>query len=111
MRSSLPQGRWLGLGHLLDQLAAVGLVERGAPGEQFVERQAKPIDIRAGVALAPEPFGGHVSDRPDDVAGVRQVVVGRRLGQAEVGDPDDPVGIKSKFDGLMSRCKIPCSWA
>ena len=40
----------------------------------------------------------------------RQAVV-LGLGQAEVGDPDDPAVSSSRFDGLMSRWTMPRAWA
>ena len=91
-------GRVLGL-DLLDELEPVGRVEGRPEGEQLVEGQAQGIDVGAAVPLAAEPLGGHVAERAQDVAGLGQAVVAR-LGQAEVGDPDDPFGVQQQVRGL-----------
>ena len=64
------------------------VVERRPERQQLVEGQPQRVDVGAGVALAAEPLGRHVAERAQDVAGLGQAVV-LRLGQAEVGDPDD----------------------
>ena len=65
------------------------VVEGRPERQQLVERQPQRVDVGAGVPLAPEPLGRHVAERAQDVAGVGQALV-VPLGQAEVGDPDDP---------------------
>ena len=90
--------RLLGL-DLLDQLEPVRRVERRAEREQLVERQPQGVDVGPGVPLAPEPLGGHVAERAQDVAGLGQPVV-LPLGQAEVGDPDHPLGVEQQVRRL-----------
>ena len=92
---------------LLDQPVAVGRRERRPERQQLVERQAQRVDVAAGVGLAVEPLRGHVPQRADDVAGVGQVVVGDRLGQAEVGDPDGPVEVEQQVRGLDVAVEDP----
>ena len=48
----------------------------------------------AGVGPAAEPLRGHVPQRPDDVAGLGQILLVARLGQPEVGHPDSPVQVE-----------------
>ena len=93
--------------HLLDQLVPVRRLERRPQRHQLVERQAQAVDVRPRVALPREPLRRHVAERAQDVAGVGQVVGLGRLGQAEVGDPDVAVVSSSRFDGLMSRWRMP----
>ena len=84
---------------LLDQLQAVGSVEGRLEREQLVERQAKAVDVGPGIAFAAKPLGGDVAKRAEDVAGLSQaVVVG--LGEPEVGDPDDAVGVEQQVRWL-----------
>ena len=91
-------GRLLGL-DLLDQLEPVGRVEGRPERQQLVERQPQRVDVGPGVPLAPEPLGGHVAERAQDVAGVGQPLV-LALGQAEVGDPDDPRVVEQQVGRL-----------
>ena len=86
--------------HLLHQPAALLLVERRPEGEHLVERQAERVDVAPAVDLAAERLGGHVPQGAEDVAGVRQVLLVVRLGQAEVGHPDDPVGVEQQVRRL-----------
>ena len=86
--------------HLIHQLVPVRPVERRLERGQLVERQPQRVDVGAGVALALEPLRCHVAQRAEDVAGVRQVVGVRRLGQAEVGDPDVPLGVEQQVGRL-----------
>lgn len=79
---------------------AVGGVECRPEGEQFVEREAEGEDVAAGVGVTVELFGGHVPQRAEDVAGVRQVLLVGRLGEAEVGDPDAAAGVEQQVAGL-----------
>ena len=85
-------------------------LERRPQGEQLIERQAQGVDVGPRVGVASEPLRCHVSDCPDDGAGVGQIarIV---LGQTEIGQPDDPLVSSSRFDGLMSRWTIPRAWA
>ena len=86
--------------HVVHQFVPVGPVVRRLERGQLVEGQAQAVDVGADVALALEPLGCHVPDRAEDVAGVRQVVGVRGLGQAEVGDPDVPLGVEEEVAGL-----------
>ena len=109
--SSMPQARRLRVRDLLDQLRPVRGVEGRPQRQQLVERQAQAVDVGPGVALPLEPLRGHVAER---ARGCRRSGSGRprpALGQAEVGDPDRAVRSSSRFDGLMSRWRIPCWWA
>ena len=58
-----------------------------------------------------EPLRGHVADRADDVAGVRQVVALDRLGQPEVGDPDGALSVEQKVGGLDVAVEDTLRWA
>ena len=83
----------------LDQPQAIRRVVGRAEGQELVEGQAQGVEVGPGVPLAPEPLGGHVAERAEDVAaGGQAVVVG--LGQAEVGDPDDALGVQQQVRRL-----------
>jgi hypothetical protein len=88
------------IGHLLDQAAALLLVERRAEGEHLVERQAQRVDVAPAVDLAAERLGGHVPQGAEDVTGVGEVLLVVRLGQAEVGDPDDAARVEQQVGRL-----------
>ena len=103
-----PQPGRVGGRHLLDQLLAHPLVERRPEGEQLVQSQPKGVDVAAGVALPLERLRGHVPQGAEHVPGVGQVFLVVRLGQPEVAHPDAPCRSSSRFDGLMSRCRMPC---
>ena len=93
--------------HLVDQgVAVVGLECRPA-GEQLVEGETQGVDVGTGVAAAVESFGGHVADRPHDIAGARQIAVAVDLGQAEVGDPDRAVDIEQEVRRLDVAVQDP----
>ena len=79
---------------------ALLLVEGRPHRQQLVERQAQGIHVGAGVAPAVEGFGRHVPERAQDVAGVRQVLLVVRLGQAEIGHPDHPGGVQQEVRRL-----------
>ena len=86
--------------HLLHQAAALLLVERRPEGEHLVQGQAERVDVAPAVDLAAEGLGRHVAQGAEDVAGVRQVLLVVGLGQAEVGHPDDAVGVEEQVRGL-----------
>ena len=100
IRASMRPGprRLLGL-DLLDQLEPVRRVESRAEREQLVERQPQRVDVGPGIPFAPEPLGGHVADRAQDVAGLGQPLV-VPLGQAEIGDPDHAFGVQQQVRRL-----------
>ena len=49
---------------------------------------------------AAEPLGGHVTQGPDQVVRLREVVPFLELGQAEVGDPDVAQRVQDQVGGL-----------
>jgi hypothetical protein len=65
-------------------------VERQLPGDHLEEHHAEGIEIGGGGELGPlDLLGGHIGGRPDERAGLGQLVVAARLvdaRQAEVGD-------------------------
>jgi hypothetical protein len=83
----------------LDELEPVGRLERRPERDQLVEGQAQGVDVGAAVGLAAEPLGGHVAERAQDVAGLGQAIVAR-LGQPEVSDPDDSLGVEQQVRRL-----------
>ena len=89
--------------HLLDQAVPLLLVERRPERQHLVQRQTERIDIAAGICLPLESFRRHVTQRAEDVAGVRQVLLVVRLGQTEIGTHTVPCESRSRFEGLMSR--------
>ena len=91
-------GRLDGL-DLLGERHPVGRVEGRPQHQQLVEGQAQRVEVGPGVPLAAEPLGGHVAERAQDVAGPGQVVV-VDLGQAEVADPDDALGVEQEVRRL-----------
>ncbi len=86
--------------HLFDQPMPVGLVEPRLHGEQFVQRQAQRIDVAAGVGFPVELLRCHVAERAEDVAGVRQVLLVCRLGEAEVGHPHTAPSVEEQVGRL-----------
>ena len=90
--------RLLGL-DLLDQLEPVRRLESRAQREQLVERQSQRVDVGPGISFAPEPLGGHVAERPQDVAALGQPLV-VPLGQAEIRDPDHAFGVQEQVRRL-----------
>jgi hypothetical protein len=103
-RVELP-GPWRLVVHdLLDEFAAVPLVERRPHRQQLIEGQPQGVQVAADVALAVEALGGHVTQRADDVSGVCQVVaIGFSLGQSEIGDPD----VALPVDQQVGRLDVP----
>ena len=90
--------RLLGL-DLLDQGQPVRGRETRAEREQLVEREPQRIDIGPSIPFTPEPLGGHVPDRTQDVtAGGQPLVV--PLGQAEIRDPDHTFGVQQQVRRL-----------
>ncbi len=70
---------------------AVVARERGLEREQFVERNAKGIDVGAVIdrdPLGESLFRAHVAQRADEVSGHRHAGVAGVAGKAEVGDPE-----------------------
>ena len=84
---------------LLDEPEPVGRVVGRAERQQLVECHAQGVGVGPGVAEAAEPLRRHVAEGAEDVSGRGQaVVVG--LGEAEVGDPDDSVGVEQEVRRL-----------
>jgi hypothetical protein len=79
---------------LLDQLVPVMFLVRRAEGDQLEQGEPERVDVTAGVGLPVERLRRHVAKRAEQVAGVREVVRVIRLGQAEVGDPNDAVEVE-----------------
>ncbi len=90
----------LGSGHLADQPLAVGIVEGRLKRQELVERQSQRADLAAGVVLAVERLRRQVTQGPDHVAGGGQVLLARRLGQPEIGDPDVAVQVQEQVGRL-----------
>jgi hypothetical protein len=99
--------RRLRVDDLVHQLLPVRLVEGRAQGQQLVKGQPQGVDVAAGVALAGEPLRRHVAQGADDVARVRQVVAVGGLGEAEVGDPDDALGVQEQVARLDVAVQHP----
>ena len=74
--------------HTLDEGVPVRGFVRRAQRHHLVQRQTQAVHVGSGIAVAREALRRHVADRAQDVAGMRQVVGLRRLGQSEVGHPD-----------------------
>jgi hypothetical protein len=62
---------WLRVHYQVQEFAAVRLAERGAEGEQFVERQPQPVHVPAGVGATLEALRGHVAKGADEEAAAR----------------------------------------
>ena len=74
-------------------------VEGRLEGQQLVKGQAQGVNVGPDVGFPAKTLGGHVANRAQNVAGLCQaVVVG--LGQSEVGDPDDAVGVEKEVRRL-----------
>ena len=96
----MARGFWRLLGlDLLDQLEPVRRVESRAQREQLVERQPQRVDVGPSVPFTPEPLGGHVAERTQDVAALGQSLV-FPLGQAEIRDPDHAFGVQQQVRRL-----------
>ena len=75
-------------------------LKRRPQRQQLVQRQAQPVDVAAGVRLAPQLFGRHVPQSPDDPAGL---AFARRIdgpGQAKVRHADHPVPVDQQIARL-----------
>ena len=109
LRIHLVQGRRLARGDLLDQPVAVLVLEGGTGRQELVERQPERVDVAARIALAVESFGGHVAERAQKVAGVRQVVGAGagHLRQPEIGDPDRAAQVEQQIGGLDVAVQDP----
>ncbi|MCG3180811.1 MAG: hypothetical protein BIFFINMI_03174 [Phycisphaerae bacterium] len=88
------------LGDLLDQAAAVALVERRAERQQLVERQPEAVDVAAAVGASGEPLRRRVAQRAGDLPAGRRVGRLDRLGQSEVGHPDHAAGVQQQVGRL-----------
>ena len=107
-RVELARPRRLLVHDLLDQPSAVACLERRPQRQQFVERQAQAVDVAAASHLAARSAPGPCS------AGCRRCrrcASGRRCPRA-LARPKSvtqtvPVASSSRFDGLMSRCRMP----
>ena len=86
--------------HPLDQPRPVGVLEGRAQRQHLVERDAQPVDVAARVGNPPEPLRRHVAQRPQDVAGLGQLLAAFRLGQSEIRDPDDAVAVHQQVRRL-----------
>src|SRR4051812_38340459 len=86
-------------------------VERRSSGDDLVDCQPQRVEIAPRVTLSEQLLGRHVPHRPDLVAGRRHVFSRIKLCQSEIGDQTVCILSISRLDGLMSRCKIPCSCA
>ena len=100
------------LADLVDQLGGGLAVERRAQGQQLVEGRAQAVDVgpavdRAGAGL----LGAHVSRRAEQAVVVGQARVGQPASQAEVGDPDAPLGIDQqvgRLDVAVDHALVVC---
>jgi hypothetical protein len=95
-----PQPFGLSLRHLSDQAASVLAAEGGAQRQQLVEGQSQRVDVAAGVGLPVERLRWHEPQGAEKIAGLGQVVLVARLGQAEVGDPNGAAGVDQEIGGL-----------
>ena len=76
------------VGDASEQLGATHVRKVGPQRQQFVERDPQAINIAAAIGPAFEPFGRRISQRPDKVAGLSELIVSFRLGQSKVRHPD-----------------------
>ena len=99
-------------GHdLADQPRLVHRFERRPESQQLVERDAQAVDIAAVVGPAVELLGGHEAECPHDVPGRGQVLEPASFARPKSATHAVPARSMRTFEGLMSRWRIPCSWA
>ena len=84
---------------LFNQPKSVGGVECRPQRQELVECDAQRIHVGASVSFAPKSLGGHVADRTENIAGLREAVI-VALRQAEVRDPDDAFDVEKQVRRL-----------
>ena len=84
----------------MDQVMRSGVRECRLQREQFVKRHAQRIDVAARVRLSGEPFGRHVLQRADEIAGLRQIGAFDDLGHTEIGDPNEAPVVQKQIGRL-----------
>ena len=94
LRIELAERGRFGVGHLPDQSVSVFLIVGRPECQHLVQGQAQRIHIAASIGLSFERLRRHVTQRTEDVAGVRQILLVVSLGQAEISHPHRPLGVQ-----------------
>ena len=88
LRRPRPEPRRLLVPDLFDQTTLIRLLVGRLQGHEFIQRQPQAVNIGPGITLPLEPLRGHVADRAQEIAKIRQVIGIGNLGQPEISDPD-----------------------
>ena len=89
------------VGDLVDQLGGGLAVERRSERDQLVERRPQAIDVGPAVDVAGLGLlGAHVPRSAQEAVDLRLARVGQATGEAEVGDPDHPLGVDQEVRRL-----------
>ena len=94
------RSRKLLLAHLTQQSVPARLVERRTKRQQLVQRQSEAVDVAPGVHGPVQLLGRHVAERADHVARVREILLIGQLGEAEIGNPNEPLLVEQEVAGL-----------
>jgi hypothetical protein len=96
-----PRRRGFGPRDLVDKLGCAATIKRGAQGQEFVQSSAETKDVGTPVNdTGASLLGAHIPRGSKQTIMLCKARVSDPSGQAEVGDPDCPLGVDQQVGRL-----------